>query len=199
VKFHLDLGRLNLRTASEGGTGVLVELGSGISVVQNTSYYNNSSGGGSCKIPTNPTNLCSVENLSKTCFSSIAVGASKVCNLESGGRSICSGSDKLNRGAGPSYSCGLWQINLTVWSVAGLDCPSAFTGPCGPNGTVGRKAGLRIGNCTQSIRPGKEGLYQQCVAAANNPKINQEFTCSKIYKGNLTPWKTSARTCNVPL
>ncbi len=159
------------------------------------------SGGGTCVPPTNQNNACSVTNLQKTCFGDRAETASKICMVESrfGTVDVESGSDKLNSGKGPSYSVGLWQINLTAHEVAGLPCPTAFTARCGAKGTL--IAG-HPGWCTSSIKPGKEGLYNQCVAAAKIHKNNTEVAC-RLYKetGNsFQPWVyTATKVCKVPL
>ncbi len=162
-----------------------------------------STGGGSCTVPTNQNNPCSITRLQQTCFASRATDASRICMLESGGGQAAakSGSDKLNGGSGPSYSVGLWQVNLTVHKVAGLDCPSAFTRPCGAG--YGSLVGpSRPGACNSAIKPGKEGLYASCVVAAQNPTNSTAVAC-RLYSasganGGFQPWSYSANKCDVP-
>ena len=60
------------------------------------------------------------------------------------------------------FSHGIAQINLTVHSVGGLDCPSAFDGE------------------NQSAVMVNEKLYKKCVQAAENPSLNM-ITARKIY------------------
>jgi len=154
--------------------------------------------GGSCRVASS--GACSVQSLSKTCFAGRAEEASRICNLESAGGNpaIKSGSDRLNGGSGPSYSVGLWQINLTVHKVGGLDCPSAFTMTCGAgNGSlVGPN---KPGACRSQIKPGMERLYEQCVSAAQNAAQNTEVAC-RLYGSSATfqPWSYSANKCSVP-
>ena len=169
--------------------------------------------GGSCTVPTNQGNPCSVSSLQQTCFASRATDASKVCMVESRGgtAAVCSGSDKLNGGSGPSYSCGLWQINLTVHRVAGLNCPAAFTNAagtasscaCGGANLVGPS---RIGACYCKVKPdaSSQRLYAQCVQAARDPIKNTQVACNLYNQsganGGFQPWRhTATQVCNVPL
>ena len=170
-------------------------------------------GGGSCTVPANQGNPCSVTRLQSTCFASRASDASKVCMVESSGgqAAVCSGSDKLNGGSGPSYSCGLWQINLTVHKVGGLNCPAAFTNAagtasscaCGGSNLVGSS---NIGACTCKLKPdaASQRLYSQCVQAARDPVKNTAVACSLYSQsganGGFQPWRhTATQVCNVPL
>jgi len=150
--------------------------------------------GGSCKVPSDSNNPCSVQSLSSTCFAAGGTAASQVCNLESaGGQSVIpSGSDKLNKGAGPSYSIGLWQINLTTTQIGGLNCPAAFTNPC--SGQYIHNQGS-IGWCDSSIKD--QTLYGQCVRAAQDPQQNTQAACS-LYNSKMSAWMCSASRCAVP-
>ncbi len=163
-----------------------------------------SGGGGSstCSPPATQTNACSVSNMQKSCFASRASDAATICARESanGNVAIRSGTDLLNKGKGPSYSWGLWQINLTTTKLqtsnGTLDCPKAFTNAC--QGQYIRNQG-KIGWCDSSIKD--QTLYNQCVAAAQNPTINTQAAC-KLYNqsgpnGGFQPWTTSATKCNV--
>jgi len=161
------------------------------------------SGGGRCEPTTDPDNPCSVEKLSKTCFANRVQDASGICRVESsdGETSAESGSDLLNSGRGPSYSIGLWQINLTVNDINNMGCPTAFTKPC--SGKAGTLQG-ELGWCTSSIKPGKESLYRACVAAAKNVNYNMATAC-KLYQqpapnGGFQPWvHTATQVCHVPV
>jgi hypothetical protein len=170
-----------------------------------TTFYSSSGGGGgggkACSVPPNPNNPCHPSHLS--CFGSRAEEASRVCMTESGGISQISRSDRLNNGSGPGYSMGIWQINLTVHRIGGLNCPAAFTSGCGPGNVV--QSGPNVGHCSASIRPGMQGLYEQCVAAASNPTTNREFACglfnSRTRNGSqvgFQPWGYSANRCGIP-
>lgn len=153
--------------------------------------------GGSCRIAS--MGPCSVATLQKTCFANRAQEASRICNLESAGGNprVKSGSDRLNGGSGPSYSVGLWQINLTVHKVAGLDCPSAFTMTCG-SGNGSLIGPSKPGACRSQIKPGMERLYEQCVAAAQIAENNTTVACKLYGSGSFQPWSYSANKCNVP-
>jgi hypothetical protein len=151
-------------------------------------------GGGTCTVPSSDNNPCSVQSLSGTCFASSGSSASQVCMLESAGgqQAILSGSDKLNSGSGPSYSVGLWQINLTTTQVGGLNCPAAFSAPCSGAAIHGQ---AKVGWCSSTVT--NQSLYQQCVAAAQIPQNNSQAACS-LYNSKLSAWKCSASRCSVP-
>lgn len=158
--------------------------------------------GGSCTIPTDQQNPCSVTKLSSTCFGSRANDASRICMKESAGGQVAirSGSDKLDGGSGPSYSWGLWQINLTVHHVGGLDCPSAFTCRCEKPNLVGpSKPGAC--NCSLKKTQAAQDMYASCVAAAQDPVKNTSVACSLYTKsdanGGFQSWAYSANECGV--
>lgn len=154
---------------------------------------------GTCKVVTDSSNPCSVQALSGTCFANRAQEASRICNVESAGGNpnIPSGSDRLNGGSGPSYSVGLWQINLTTTDTLqagwGMDCRKAFSGPCQGRNLVGRS---KPGACY--IKVTDEVLYHACVAAAKIPRNNSQAACQLYGNGTFQPWSFTANKCNVP-
>lgn len=162
--------------------------------------------GGSCTVPSDPGHPCSLESLRGTCFERHGADAAAVCNFESSGgqTDVPSGSDLLNSGRGPSYSWGLWQINLTTSVIiksdgSRLNCHEAFTRRC--EGENIRNQG-RLGWCNSSIKEGKQDLYNACVNAAKDPRSNTLTAC-QLYRehGNsLNPWRhTALNVCHVPL
>lgn len=149
---------------------------------------------GSCVEPTGAS-PCSTANLKNTCFASRLDQAAQICQIESGGdASILSGTDKLDSGSGPSYSVGLWQINLTTSQIGGLDCPSAFSGKCSGKNLIGSS---HPGWCTVKIT--NQDLYTKCVKAAQVPANNSQVAC-QLYGSSSTfqPWTYSANRCNIP-
>ncbi|MDO8623861.1 MAG: hypothetical protein Q7R54_00695 [bacterium] len=147
---------------------------------------------------------CSLEYLQNTCFANRATEASVICAQESrgGDTSAESGTDKLNSGAGPSYSVGLWQINLTTTKVGGLDCPSAFTQVT--PGVIGCQQGNLLrdprhpGWCKISVA--SQNLYDQCVAAAKIVENSFAAACTLSKQGTtFQPWQYTANKCDVPL
>lgn len=148
-------------------------------------------GGPKCTPPASSSNPCSVAKMEQSCFANRALDASMVCMMESAGGNFTaeSGSDKLNNGAGPSYSVGLWQINLTIHKLKQgnevLDCPKAFSGKC---------TGSKTGACAQRVTD--PALYARCVAAAKNPAINTAAACS-LGQANFGDWQCSASRCRV--
>ncbi len=140
-------------------------------------------GSGSCQALSSGD--CSVSNLT-TAFGSAASQASSICNGESGGSSIPSTVDKCADGNPASW--GLFQINITVHSVGGYPCPSAFSG----GGYTAQNHSCRVIDQT---------LYNNCVNAVKNP-INNIAAAKSIYgkAGNSwRPWGANKRSnCNFP-
>jgi hypothetical protein len=93
------------------------------------------------------------------------VNASGIVRAESGGNPFAASvTDKCQDGK--SFSYGLFQINLTVHDIGGLNCPAAFSG---------RNYACRVVNQT---------LYDQCVQAATNPNTNVQKAC-QIFQERL--------------
>jgi hypothetical protein len=135
--------------------------------------------GAKCQAP--PSGPCSVAALQNTCLGSAAGTAAGVCNVESNGSNVAGGDLSTNVAASGKRlpaSVGLFQINLSANSITGLNgqtlnCPSAFSNPY-----TGTNPHTTITNMD---------LYNQCVAAAENPAINIAKACS--LSKNATTWK----------
>jgi hypothetical protein len=134
-------------------------------------------GGGSCTAP--PNGPCSVANLQRY-FGSAAPQAAMICNAESRGIiNRVSQTDRMrNDPRHRAFSFGLFQINITQHSVAGLPCPSAFNGK----------------NYAATVRD--ENLYRQCAAAAQTEQHN---VAEAIATYNRTRWRewSTARQCGL--
>lgn len=133
-------------------------------------------------------------NLASTCFGSNAATASVVANRESGGDptqpsgvDICldsSGNKVMLNGKPVVVSWGLFQINLTVHKIAGLNCPRAFD-----------KAYTGSSKQCQVIDP---DLYNSCVQAAQNSQFNIQTACQLSNNGaNWGAWANTAAACNI--
>jgi hypothetical protein len=158
VAFKLDALKGGL--TGQGGTSSPTTPGGGAGT-----------GSGKCEpVASGP---CSEASLAGTCFGSNTYQASSICNKESGGGSgALSVSDKCK--TGESFSVGLFQINLTVHKVGGLDCPSAFS--------------AKNYACTVA----NQALYNQCVQAAQDPATNISAACVVGNNGsNWSPWSTN--------
>lgn len=135
--------------------------------------------GGKCVAP--PAGPCTVANLQKTCLGNNAAIASGVCNVESNGSNVAGGDLSTNVGLNRKRlpaSVGLFQINLSANTIKDangniLPCNTAFNHPF-----TGTTPNTTITNMT---------LYNQCVAAAQNPALNLAKACS--LSGNGTHWK----------
>jgi hypothetical protein len=122
---------------------------------------------------------CSVTQLKSTCLGSSANSASEICNAESSGNAVAGGDISTN---GQPVSIGLFQINLSANTIAGLNCPSAFN------------HSWHVGSPSTITNP---TLYAQCVAAAKNVATNIAKACSLSNNGaNWSKWST-ARTCGL--
>jgi hypothetical protein len=133
---------------------------------------------------------CSPANLTST-FGAKATEASSICNGESeGNATISSGVDHCKgNGTDDAVSIGLFQINLSVHKVAGLNCPSAF------NTQYTAQIAKNKSLCWVTNRP----LYEQCVAAAKNP-IKNIAVAKSVYSdasNSWRPWGANKRSgCN---
>lgn len=133
-------------------------------------------GGKKCTPITNNSSPASVDNLSKSCFgkfgADVVKQASIVASAESGGNpALHVHADSCGkkyppgraRCVGGEYPVwGLYQINLTVHPVAGLDCPKAFSGEW---------------VCSRQCKVINPDLYNKCAAAAKDPKNNIDAAC----------------------
>jgi hypothetical protein len=189
---------LNLNLPSLSGTSVSL---SGINVPSNntgvggtTNGTNSGSTGGVCQAP--KAGPCTVANLQNTCMGSNAAIAAGVCNTESSGAAAAGGDLSTNigpNGKGLPASVGLFQINLSANTIKDangntLNCPSAFSNPF-----TGSNPHTTITNMT---------LYNQCVAAAQNPALNIAKACqlagTKSGGMNWSLWGPATRkACNV--
>jgi hypothetical protein len=132
--------------------------------------------GGTCTVQTS--GPCSIDNMS--IFGAVADQASMVCYAESGSSPHKFGDLTKD---GSYVSLGLFQINMTVHKIGGLNCPSAFSGAY-----TGSNKNVTVTNPT---------LYNQCVAAALDPTKNIAAAKS-IYSssGSWKPWSV-AKKCNL--
>ena len=147
-----DLVAFNLSNVQGGPTGQSSAGPSG-----STGGGGQGTGSGKCEpVQSGP---CSEASLGSTCFGSNAYQASSICNAESGGGAGVSSRTDITADGRP-FSVGLFQINLTVHDIGGLNCPSAFSG--------------RNKNATVT----NEGLYKQCVQAAQDPSTNIAKACT---------------------
>lgn len=140
-----------------------------------------SGAGGRCTAPA--AGPCSVGSLQGTCMGSNAAIAGGVCSTESSGNAAAGGDLSTNigsNGKGLPASVGLFQINLsantipyncTPGSSGCLNCPSAFTNPY-----TGHNPHTTITNMS---------LYNQCVAAAENPSTNIQQACAMSNNGKV--------------
>lgn len=164
--------------------------------VSNTTGNNNSGGGGGgggggprCQ-PAQPPSPATVENLANSCFAKYGAEvlrqASIVAQAESNGNpSLPVGAGSCGRGKPPARCVGgeipvwgLYQINLIVHKIDGLDCPSAFRTASG-----GRHDGsfCRVNNQCVVV---DQVLYNKCAKAAVIAANNIEVAC-RLYENNI--------------
>jgi hypothetical protein len=177
----------------------------------NTVVYSGGTTGGSggvgsgprCQPAVTQSNPCSVTSMQKGCFAKRASDAAIICNMESAGGNprVESGSDKLNNGSGPSYSVGLWQINLTVHELKKdgktLKCPEAFTNPCKQGYYTDSKN--HPGWCNSAVKNTSEAkaLYAACVEAAKDPAVSTAAACAMDKNMDFSDWACSASRCQI--
>ena len=128
--------------------------------------------------------------LANSCFGSEAAAASQIANAESGGEQTSESKTDRCRD-GNSFSIGLFQINLVVHTMAGLNCPAAFI-------CDGKKCGLhydkvaKIYNCTVT----DYAIYSQCVDAAKIAANNIAEACKIRKSEGWNAWTTNG-ICHV--
>ncbi|MCI0532638.1 pilin [bacterium] len=130
--------------------------------------------GGNCPTPNG--GPCAIHNVGPKC-SWNADDAAQVCWAESGGVATKE-SDSDRMADDRPFSIGLFQINLTVHEIGGLDCPSAFNG---------KNYDAVVIN---------ESLYLQCVTAAKNATTNINKACELYGQSGWQPW-SGARVCGI--
>jgi|GEM_PF-987458 len=163
--------------------------------------------GGECTIVTNASNPCHESNL--TMFGSRAAEASIICNKESGGSPVRSGSDLCcgpggNCSGAPSFSGGYFQINVLAHANRIPGCtPGAFyerNGTAGIQGDCVRRNGEGIctgWSCTITDR----NMYNTCMRVTTNSALNFEIA-EELFNGRgqrFNDWSWSARRCGIPL
>lgn len=144
------------------------------------------SGGARCQ-PANPPSPATIENLSSSCFAQygpdVVRQASIVAQSESNGNpSLPVGARSCGKGK-PLARCvggeipvwGLYQINLIVHKVDGLDCPSAFRTTSG-----GRHDGSFCNAGNQCVVV-DQTLYNKCAKAAVIAEKNIKVAC-ELYR-----------------
>ncbi|HAS80991.1 MAG: hypothetical protein UR25_C0003G0155 [Candidatus Nomurabacteria bacterium GW2011_GWE1_32_28] len=116
---------------------------------------------------------CSVTNLTTALGvdTATATAMSKICNMESGGRPISSGTDYCKPpGKSLPFSFGLFQVNLAAnGSLAGADCVGLFDRPVSSKDAIAPKY---TSGFTCSLLSGKEALYNTCKARLLDPATN---------------------------
>lgn len=178
---HCEIPRLSqLSFPSAGGGGAFNGFGGGSSGGGGATGSFTSSPSAACQPPAS--GACSpavLQAYGGNCFDGSLSTAAGVCNVESSNNQYAkSGTDKAADGS--PVSIGLFQINLSVYSIAGLNCPSAFSGMF-----TGHGAPPSITNRT---------LYNQCVAAAQDIKNNIAAACAASKGGSsYSQWGSSTK------
>lgn len=133
------------------------------------------SGGGGRRCSPASSGPGSISGLANSCFAQHGVEvvrqASVVANAESGGNPAlpvsagsCGAGKRPARCTGGEIPVwGLFQINLTVHQVGGLNCPAAF--------------GNKEWTCSKTCTVTDKNLYNKCVEAAKNATYNTNAAC----------------------
>ena len=149
---------------------------------------NGPSGAGKCTAPA--AGPCTTANLQGTCMGNNAANAAAICSAESSGNALAPGDKSTN---GQPVSIGLFQINLSANTIAGLNCPSAFDHSWHAPGVCSTKNPSQCGPSTIT----NPTLYAQCVAAAQNTATNIAKACSLSNNGQTwNAWSTHT-TCGL--
>ena len=168
--------------------------------------YSAAAYGGSCTAVADATNPCHASNL--TMFGARADEASIICNKESGGAPIKSGSDLCcgtdgDCSGAPSFSGGYFQINVLAHGDKVPGCtPGTFykaNGTEGPQGDCVRRN--KEGICTGwSCEITDVSMYNTCMKVTTDKQLNFDIA-GKLYKSRgdgFGDWSWSAKRCSVP-
>ncbi len=120
-----------------------------------------------------------------SCFGNSINTAAGVCNVESNGDQYAKSGTDLAADGSPA-SIGLFQINISANQIGNLNCPAAFEFPItGTTIAEGRKPNI--------VDP---SLYNECVAAAEDPATNIAAACQVFRNGgsNYSQWGPSTRS-----
>ena len=164
---------------------------------------------GSCEEPTS--GACAASNLS--IFGARASEASQICNMESGGTPVTSGSDlccgnDATCANGQSFSGGYFQINILANANLIPGCNSSFFNRNGSDSIQGncvRRSdrvfqasglGVCLGWSCQITDP---SMYLTCIQATRDRDVNFQAAQNLYERSGFQPWEVSAGRCGVPL
>lgn len=198
-----------LASQCEDGDGTPEYVTSPDGVESVTCRYSASAYAGSCEAITDPSNPCHASNPDMIdAFGDRVEEASVICNKESGGAPVKSGSDLCcgpsgNCSGAPSFSGGYFQINVLAHGdkVPGCDPGSFYSrnGTAGPQGDCVRRNSAGI--CTGwSCSITNTSMYNTCMEVTRNSELNFEIA-KGLYEGRgnkFNDWSWSARRCDVP-
>lgn len=148
--------------------------GSGFEPVQGGTT--SSAPGGKC--PVQSSGPCSAVNFS--IFGTEANTFSRICFHESSNGALLSSTvDKTTDGRPLSF--GLFQINISVNAVGGLNCPDAFN--------------MAYTSKQHNVYVTNEALYQQCKSAALDSSTNIQNAHALYVAHGLSPWTADKIYC----
>ena len=161
---------------------------------------------GSCDPITSPSSPCYESNSDMiAAFGSRVAEAAIICNKESGGAPIRSGSDLCcgpsgNCSGAPSFSGGYFQINI-------LSEADKLPG-CTPGAFFNRNGGSIQGDCVRRNGSGictgwsceitDTAMYNTCMGAALNSATNFAAAGQLFSTRGFQPWLNSANICGIP-
>ena len=138
---------------------------------------------------------CSVANLTTALGvnATTATAMSKICNMESGGTSIASGTD-VCKPSNVAFSFGLFQINLAANGIyAGTDCVGLFDRAVSSSDAISPKY---TSGFTCSLLPGKQSQYDTCKARLLDPATNLAIAKNLLASNpNKSPWIGDKKYC----
>ena len=154
-------------------------------------------GNGTCD--TVPSGACSVDSLKNTCFGSNAEAFSRLCNKESRGTPVQSGTDRCDNYGGVSFSGGLFQINVLTHADLFSDPRCANLGDKGSCAPGKRRGdGICLGwNCELSAGKTVADI-NYCMGLTMNKDTNFKAACFLSRNGvSMQPWRNSATKCGL--
>jgi hypothetical protein len=165
---------------------------------------------GSCDPITDPSNPCHPDQPEMiAAFGSRVQQAAVICNKESGGAPVKSGSDLCcgpsgNCAGAPSFSGGYFQINVLVHNdmISGTipGCSGNFFQKNGNNTAQGNCVRRNSGGvCTGwSCTITNPAVYNECMKVTQDSALNFAIAKQLFDARGFQPWSWSAKKCSVP-
>lgn len=201
-----DCSAASAACTAGGGTPAINAAGDAVDCTYAASAYS-----GSCNDITDTGNPCHASNPDMiNAFGPRVNEAAVICNKESGGAPVRSGSDLCcgpsgNCSGAPSFSGGYFQVNVLAHAS---DLAAAGASGCSPGFFAANGSDTLQGDCVRrnsnnictgwSCSITNTAAYNSCMQAALDPTYNFAVSGDLFDSRGFNPWANSADLCGVP-